>query len=138
MLMKRAGLSAKRAERAVFKAVSDPTRRAILDILSVREQTVRELTESFAISQPAISQHLRELREARLVRATKFQQQRRYRLTPEPLAFVLRWSGNYRRFFDPAGHAWAFVDASAAAGTEPRKDSDGPQRGRRRSKADGN
>jgi DNA-binding transcriptional ArsR family regulator len=93
----------------VFRALGDPTRRAILDLLAVSDHSVHELTRSFAISQPAISQHLRELRDARLVTATKVHREQRYRLTPDPIKCVLEWTDRYRRFFDVAGHLWEFV-----------------------------
>jgi DNA-binding transcriptional ArsR family regulator len=93
----------------VFRALGDPTRRAILDLLAASDHSVHELTRSFAISQPAVSQHLRELREARLVTATKIHREQRYRLTPEPIKLVLEWTDRYRRFFDVAGHLWEFV-----------------------------
>jgi DNA-binding transcriptional ArsR family regulator len=54
-------------EDRVFKAIADPTRRGMLNLLAQQEQTVTELTEQFAMSQSAISQHLRVLREAALV-----------------------------------------------------------------------
>jgi DNA-binding transcriptional ArsR family regulator len=104
----------RRTESPVFKAVADPTRRAILDMLAQSDCTVQQLTASFSISQPAVSQHLRELREARLVRATRFGLSRKYSLTPEPLEAVLRWAQRYRRFFDPAGHAWEFTSVIPA------------------------
>ncbi len=113
----------------MFRAVADPTRRAILDILSAGERSVGELTASFSISQPAVSQHLRELREARLVRATRLRRERRYSLTPEPLAALFDWTNRYRRFFDVSGHAWAFVEvpgvrereAQAKPPSQPRR-----------------
>jgi DNA-binding transcriptional ArsR family regulator len=94
----------------VFRAVADPTRRAILDLLAVSERSVQELTARFAISQPAISQHLRELREARLVTARRVRREQRYRLTAEPLRTVHDWTERYRRFFDVAGHMWTLVE----------------------------
>jgi DNA-binding transcriptional ArsR family regulator len=101
------------AKGTVFRAVSDPTRRAILDMLSESDRTAQELTASFSISQPAVSQHLRELREARLVRATRSGLNRKYTLTPEPLEAVVEWTRRYQRFFDPSGHAWQFTSVSA-------------------------
>ena len=59
------------ASDQVYRAIADPTRRAILDLLSVSDRSVKELTAEFTISQPAISQHLRELRAARLVAAKR-------------------------------------------------------------------
>jgi DNA-binding transcriptional ArsR family regulator len=91
----------------VFRAIADPTRRAILDLLSQSDHSVKELTARFDISQPAISQHLAELRTARLVTARRIHREHRYRLTARPLRPVIAWLDRYRRFTDPAGHMWA-------------------------------
>jgi DNA-binding transcriptional ArsR family regulator len=93
----------------VFKAVAHPTRRQILALLSVSPRSVHELAASFSISQPAVSQHLRELRDAQLVTATRQGIEHHYSLTAAPLQVIHDWSSQYRRFFDPAGHAWAFT-----------------------------
>jgi len=95
----------------VFKAIAHPARREIIALLSVSARSVKELTAEFAISQPAISQHLRELKEADLVASERVGLEQRYRLTGAPLRQVLEWSAQYRSFFDPAGHAWAFTPA---------------------------
>jgi DNA-binding transcriptional ArsR family regulator len=93
----------------VFRAIADPTRRKIIHLLSLSDRSVKELTASFSISQPAISQHLRELRSARLVALEKVGLEHRYRLTGDPLREVFDWTAKYKRFFDPAGHAWSFL-----------------------------
>ena len=94
---------------AVFKAVAHPTRRAIISLLAVSTRSVKDLTGKFPMSQPAISQHLKELRNAGLVTSERLGQQRRYRLTPKPLRHVLEWSVQYRNLIDPSGHAWSLV-----------------------------
>jgi DNA-binding transcriptional ArsR family regulator len=111
---------------AVFKAISDPTRRTIIDLLSHSAHSVKELTAAFPISQPAISQHLRELRDAKLVTSEKVGLEQRYTLTGAPLREVFDWAARYRRFFDPSGHAWSFaasppVPHSGKAGTGKKK-----------------
>lgn len=93
----------------VFRAIAHPTRREILVLLSRSSLSVRELTAEFRISQPAVSQHLKELREARLVTAERVGLEQQYRLTASPLKAVYEWSAQYRSFFDPSGHAWKFV-----------------------------
>jgi DNA-binding transcriptional ArsR family regulator len=100
------------AADTVFKAIAHPTRRRILALLSESEHSVKQLTETFDISQPAVSQHLRELRDAGLVASEKRGVEQQYRLTGAPLRVVFEWSAQYKRFFDPSGHAWAFVPAS--------------------------
>src|SRR5258708_7489940 len=91
----------------VYRAIADPTRRAILDLLAGSERSVKELTAEFSMSQPAISQHLRELRSANLVTARRLHRENRYRLTAAPLGGVVAWLDKYRRFIDPSGHHWA-------------------------------
>ncbi len=93
----------------IFKAIADPTRRKIIDFLSESECSVKQLTASFDISQPAVSQHLRELRISKLVVSHKVGLEQHYRLTAGPLREVFGWVSQYRTFFDPAGHAWAFA-----------------------------
>ena len=94
--------------RAVFRAVADPTRRALLDLLFERDHSVNELRLRFAISQPAISQHLGVLRRAGLVHARRDGRRRVYQLEAAPIGDIYRWAANYKVFFDPQGHAWAF------------------------------
>jgi DNA-binding transcriptional ArsR family regulator len=100
----------------MFKAIAHPIRREIIALLSSSDRSVKELTAQFKITQPAISQHLRELRDAKLVASERVGTERQYRLTGAPLQAVFEWSSQYRRFFDPAGHAWSFV----AEGSAPR------------------
>jgi DNA-binding transcriptional ArsR family regulator len=94
---------------AIFKAIAHPARREILFLLSVSNRSVKELTAVFEMSQPAISQHLRELRDAKLVASERVGLEQQYRLTAGPLKAVFNWASQYRRFFDSAGHAWAFA-----------------------------
>lgn len=63
----------------------------------------------FPISQPAVSQHLRELRDAKLVTSEKIGLEQRYRLTGAPLREVFEWAARYKKFFDPSGHVWSFT-----------------------------
>ena len=100
----------------VFKAIAHPARRKIISLLSESDRSVKELTAAFAMTQPAVSQHLRELKDAELVASEKVGLEQIYKLTGHPLRMVFDWSSEYRRFFDPAGHAWAFV--SERSGSE--------------------
>jgi DNA-binding transcriptional ArsR family regulator len=90
-----------------WRALADPTRRAILDLLAGSERSVKELTAEFSISQPAISQHLLELRLAKLVVARRVHRENRYRLAASALGPVVGWIDKYRHLVDPAGHHWA-------------------------------
>lgn len=83
-----------------FQAMADPTRRAILDRLRAGGGApVATIAAGFQMSRPAISKHLRVLREARLVREERAGRQRIYRLDPAPLAEVMRWLDAYRGFW---------------------------------------
>lgn len=83
----------------VFSAVSDPTRRAILDRLRRGPAPVNDLASGFRVSRPAISKHLRVLRNARLVREKKDGRQRIYQLEPARIQEVAKWAEEYRRFW---------------------------------------
>ncbi|HEY3382375.1 MAG TPA: metalloregulator ArsR/SmtB family transcription factor [Vicinamibacterales bacterium] len=83
----------------VFQAISSPIRRALLDKLSSREQTVRSLAAPFEMTLPAISQQLQILRRAGLVSARRAGRWRVYRLNAEPLREIGRWLENYDRFW---------------------------------------
>ncbi len=98
---------------AVFKAIAHPARRKIISLLAASDCSVKVLTAAFAMTQPAVSQHLKELREAHLVTSEKVGLEQIYKLTGRPLAMVFDWSSRYKCFFDPAGHAWAFVGERA-------------------------
>ncbi len=93
----------------VFKAIAHPARRKIMSLLSESHCSVKQLTTAFSMTQPAVSQHLRELKEADLVSSEKVGIEQIYRLTGQPLRVVFDWSNGFKRFFDPGGHAWAFV-----------------------------
>jgi DNA-binding transcriptional ArsR family regulator len=75
----------------VFRALADPTRRAILDMLREERRSVSELTGAFDISQPAVSQHLKLLRDANLVSEEKVGRRRFYELNAEPLVEAQAW-----------------------------------------------
>ncbi len=81
---------------ATFLALADPTRRAILARLARGEASVTELAEPFAISQPAISKHLKVLERAGLVTVGQDAQRRPRRLEGKPLAEASAWLERYR------------------------------------------
>lgn len=83
----------------VYRAIADPTRRAILDRLRSGPEPVNTLASHFSQSRPAISKHLRVLRRARLVGERRWGRERRYSLEPEPLKDVARWIEEYRLFW---------------------------------------
>src|SRR5436853_7914226 len=83
-----------------FAALADPTRRAILARLSSGEASVMELAEPFAMSQPAISKHLKVLERAGLIVRGRDAQRRPCRLKAEPLKDAARWIGEYRQYWE--------------------------------------
>jgi DNA-binding transcriptional ArsR family regulator len=85
---------------ATFAALADPTRRAILDRLAQGEASVTELARPFAMSQPAISKHLKVLERAGLISRGRDAQRRPRRLVAAPLAEANRWLEGYRRFWE--------------------------------------
>ena len=88
-------------DAAVFHAIADPTRRAILDRLrdDAGGLPVNDIAGQFAVSRPAISKHLRVLHQAHLVLEARQGRNRVYRLNPEPLKELDRWLEHYRRFW---------------------------------------
>src|SRR5437667_4875194 len=81
---------------AAFEVLAEPNRRRILDLLRVAERPVGDLVAELAVSQPAISKHLRILREAGLVDVRSDAQRRLYRVRAEPLQAVDAWLEPYR------------------------------------------
>ena len=90
------------AERldATFAALADPTRRAILARLALGEASVAELAEPFAMSQPAISKHLKVLENAGLISTAQDAQRRPRKIEAAPLAEASAWIENYRQFWE--------------------------------------
>jgi DNA-binding transcriptional ArsR family regulator len=87
------------ASADVFRAIADPKRRLILDILRDGERPVGELVPHLGVSIGAVSQHLRVLREAGLVVARRHGRQRRYRVDAAPLRELADWTEPYARFW---------------------------------------
>jgi DNA-binding transcriptional ArsR family regulator len=82
-----------------FEVLAEPNRRRILDLLRDRERPVGELVSALTVSQPAVSKHLRVLRDAGLVAARVDAQRRVYRVRTEPLREVDRWLAPYREMW---------------------------------------
>lgn len=85
---------------ALWSALVDPHRRAMLDVLRERACAVGELVEALGMTQPATSKHLRVLREARLVRVRTDAQRRIYAVNAERMAELDRWLAPYRRLWN--------------------------------------
>jgi len=104
---------------STFSALADPTRRAILSRLAVGEATVMELAQPFAMSQPAISRHLRVLEEAGLINRRIEGAKRPCRLAPGGIAEVDRWLGLLRKALEAN---YSRLDKVLAEQTTQRKD----------------
>ena len=89
----------------MFEVIAEPNRRAILSLLVSCQQSVGEIERQLGMPQPAVSKHLRVLREAGFVESTVDAQRRLYRLKPEPLQEIDAWLAPFRRFWS------AHVDA---------------------------
>lgn len=85
---------------AMFEVVAEPTRRRILDRLADRERAVGELVDGLRVSQPAVSKHLKVLREAGLVSVRVDAQRRLYAVRPEPLKEIDAWLAPYRAMWE--------------------------------------
>lgn len=83
----------------VFRAIADPTRRALLDRLAAGPADVTTLTRRRGLSMSSISQHLSVLREAGLVAESREGRRRRYRVVARPLREISRWVSRYERFW---------------------------------------
>jgi DNA-binding transcriptional ArsR family regulator len=88
------------AALTALQVLGEPTRLAILDLLRDGERPVGELVDQLHLSQPAVSKHLRVLKEAGLVEARADAQRRLYRIRPEPLAELDEWLAPYRRLWE--------------------------------------
>jgi DNA-binding transcriptional ArsR family regulator len=105
----------------IFSALADPTRRRIVELLGRGECAAGEIVEAFDVSGPAISQHLKVLREAALVQVRIEGQRRIYQLNPQGLGEMDRWLNDVRRFWAPR------LDALER---ELRKPQDGKRKGK--------
>jgi DNA-binding transcriptional ArsR family regulator len=81
---------------SVFNVVAEPRRRQILDLLGESERPVGELVDRLGLTQPAVSKHLRILRDAGLVEVRGDAQRRLYSVRPEPLREIYQWLAPYR------------------------------------------
>jgi DNA-binding transcriptional ArsR family regulator len=89
---------------ATFTALADPTRRAILARLAAGEASVTELAKPFAMSQPAVSKHLKVLERAGLVSRGRDAQRRPRRIEAKPLAEAVGWLERYREIWEANYH----------------------------------
>lgn len=97
----------------VFVAIADPTRRRLIELLGAQPGlAVHALARPFDMTRPAISQHLKILRDAGLVTEHKIGRERRYQLRAAPLREVSEWVGQYEKFWrERLGALGAYLDA---------------------------
>jgi DNA-binding transcriptional ArsR family regulator len=86
-------------EDRIFRALADPSRRAIFETLTRGEAAVKDLTARFDISQPAISQHLAQLKDAGLVNDRRAGRYIYYRVEPRGMKPLIDWIAHYRAFW---------------------------------------
>ena len=114
---------------ATFAALADPTRRAILARLRQGEASVKELSEPFAISPPAITKHLKVLERAGLISRSRDAQWRPCKIEPEPLQQAAEWVEQYRQLWEARFEQlddFLREMQAAASTTEPSSSSDAP------------
>ncbi|MBC8108025.1 MAG: winged helix-turn-helix transcriptional regulator [Anaerolineae bacterium] len=93
-------MARQRADTDVFHAIADPTRRRMLEMLRDEQIPATQLARAFRISQPSVSQHLRVLRGAGLVRARRIGRSRVYQIRPRQLRMVVDWVAYFDKFWD--------------------------------------
>jgi DNA-binding transcriptional ArsR family regulator len=103
---------------AAIHALSDASRRTVLEALAQGEATVGQLATLLPIARPGVSRHLRVLREAGLVEVRREAQRRVYSLRPEPLAEIDDWLGRYRSLWEQRMHA---LHTEVARGKQQRR-----------------
>ena len=106
---------------ATFAALADPTRRAILSRLASGAATVNELAEPFAMTQPAISKHLKVLERAGLISMDREAQRRPRRIEPRRLAEASAWLQQYRRFWEASFVRLEAVLEELQSGKKPKR-----------------
>jgi DNA-binding transcriptional ArsR family regulator len=127
---------------SVFDIIAEPNRRAILSLLVSSQQSVGEIERQLGMPQPAVSKHLRVLREAGFVESTVDAQRRLYRLRPEPLREVDAWLAPFRRFWSAhvdalERHLDRMEQSAATRSTPTKKQTTGRRRGRNRDRDKG-
>ncbi len=123
-------------ETAVWNALADQNRRALLGLLLAGPRPVGELAEACGLSQPSTSKHLRVLRDAGLVRVERDAQRRRYAIEPAPMADLDAWLAPYRRLWNSSLDALGRrLDADAAPGGDAARPANAAGHGDRADRA---
>lgn len=107
------------ARRDVFQAIADPTRREIIQLVARRSMTLNRIADNFAVSRPAISQHIKILEECGLVEVRQQGRERHCAARLEPLMEVADWVAKYKEFWNTKLDALErFLDESSELNTE--------------------
>ncbi len=122
---------------SAFQIIAEPNRRAILTLLLSSQQSVGEIERRLRMTQPAVSKHLRVLREAGFVESTVDAQRRLYRLRPGPLQEMDAWLAPFRRFWSAHLDALERHLDRMAQSTPPRKKTSKKRRGPNRERDKG-
>ncbi len=89
-----------REQNDVFFAIADPTRRAILDMLSSGNLALKDISSNFQITRTAVSKHIRILQDADLIESNRLGRNTVYQISPKPLIEVQEWLKTYSEFWD--------------------------------------
>ena len=87
-------------DQMVFRAISDPTRRSIMALLAGKEQSLNEIVANYQMTRPAVTKHLKILREGGLISVRAQGRERLHRLQPEALKTVSEWLSFFSQFWD--------------------------------------
>jgi DNA-binding transcriptional ArsR family regulator len=106
---------------STFSALSDPTRRRMIETLSLRQMRVTDLAEPFAMSLPAVSKHLRVLEKAGLLKRRRLGREHHLELNPAPIQRASDWIDRYRKFWEGSLDALAAYLENEPQPTKPTK-----------------
>ncbi len=88
------------ADQLIFRAIADPTRRAIIDMLSSGDRSIGDIAAGFDMTRPAVAKHLAILKDGRLIDVEKRGRERIHRLRPDTLKSAASWINQFDRFWD--------------------------------------
>lgn len=87
-------------DQLVFRAIADPTRRAIIDLLAEKDRSIGEIAAGFEMTRPAVAKHLAILKDGRLIDVEKRGRERIHRLRPDTLKSAASWINQFDKFWD--------------------------------------
>lgn len=87
-------------DQLIFRAIADPTRRAIIDMLAQKDRSIGEIAAGFEMTRPAVAKHLAILKDGRLIDVEKRGRERIHRLRPDTLKSAASWINQFDKFWD--------------------------------------